>query len=92
MKRKTPLWTWISRRKGLANAVIVAVIVAWTTHPGRAEQLTDCLRNAKTQVQMTACAGAEAARRDAELNSAYQTLLSRYRNDPAKGSCQRVQV
>ena len=41
-----------------------------------------CNEKAKTQVEMTTCAKAEAARVDAELNDVYRKLLSKAASEP----------
>ena len=41
-----------------------------------------CRDKANTQAEMTSCAGAEAKRVDAKLNSSYRTLLARVASQP----------
>lgn len=46
-----------------------------------AQTLSDCQKNASSQLQLNQCAGQELARADAEMNRIYQRLLAKVKNN-----------
>jgi len=56
--------------------IILICLVSFSAFAEESLQYRSCSEVAKTQAEMTACASAEAARADAELEEVYRRLLS----------------
>ena len=64
---------------------IVALLLALSSFASFAQDSAEyraCSEKANTQAEMTACAGAEAKRVDAKLNSTYLALLAKAESQP----------
>ena len=61
------------------KAIIFLTVTLLSALPITASQdkYKDCTKSANTQLELTQCAGDDAKRADAELNSVYQQLLSK---------------
>ena len=67
--------------KYLAAALLLAFI-PFTCFAQDSAEYRACSEKANTQVEMNACAGAEAKRVDAKLNSTYRALLAKVESQP----------
>jgi uncharacterized protein YecT (DUF1311 family) len=68
----------MTRLKALVFTFLMGGVLAWA----QTSELGQCMDGANTQAAMNRCAGAEATRLNAELNSIYQQLLEAAKGDP----------
>lgn len=61
--------------------VIHGLLIAFVFIPVIWSQSVPCPSNPRTQSELTACAGQDLAKADAELNQVYRQVLKRYAND-----------
>src|ERR1700678_2390018 len=63
-------------------AILFLVVAAWPAFAQDSKEYAACSDAAKTQTEMNACAGAEAARTDKELNEVYAQVLAKAASVP----------